>query len=149
MWAVIVTSDTCAHAQGVLLPRVQTLPWRQRLSVLSAIFGAAAQHGAKRRTSIVSQRPSSNVGKWESGTHRGSKRQRQPGKTGTQTARRQQSDRGAGGSMGRRGEGKSCGSSGTRRGHGVQMSGWLAPCCIHLLCVRSRFKLVTGNPAGS
>jgi len=139
---VIVISDTCTHVRGVLLPRVQRcrggvkLPQSFQLSLVQ-------QSCARGRTSAVRQRPSRHVGKWEPGTRLGrERRRRQPVETCTHTARRQQSDRGARGSVGGRGEGESCGPAGTRRGYGVQMSGWLArahlaplssSCCIHLL----------------
>lgn len=82
---------------------------------------------------VVSQGPSRHVGERESGTCPAAERQRQPGDTTAQTACWEQSDGRVGGSVGRRGQGKSCGPAGTRRGYGVQMSGWLfSPCCTHL-----------------
>lgn len=136
---VIVISDTCTHVRGVLLPRVQRcrggvkLPQSFQLSLVQ-------QSCARGRTSAVRQRPSRHVGKWEPGTRLGrERRRRQPVETCTHTARRQQSDRGARGSVGGRGEGESCGPAGTRRGYGVQMSGWLAraSCSSLLLMLHS------------
>lgn len=115
----------CREAQGERQPIPTSLSLvqqqqRQRITV------------RKRRPSVLSQPanqpasdPSRNVGKWVSGTCRGStERQRHPRAASAQTGRGEQSDRGAGGSVGRRRERKSCGPPGTGRGHCLQMSGW-------------------------
>lgn len=114
----------------------------------SATFGAAtidcawqsaSRHGVKKAPK--NRERCENVGKWEPGICRNPKRHRAT----PETTSGQPSNRGAGRSMGRWRERKSCGSPGSRRGHGVQMSGWLARTLPPLLLL---VKLVTTNSSG-
>lgn len=119
------TAGTCAHAQTWSLDRVGGLRllgylwcgnhWLYMTIRITARCEKGAQVPRTRGRC-------KNVGKWEPGACRRPERH----KATPETIRGQQSHRGAGRSVGRWRERKSCGSPGSRRGYGVQMSGWLA-----------------------